>query len=186
MESRRVSRVLLGLCVSILGIGGCNQTHPTTEPVAVKAPVETPEAPTLFDQRLDAVNFEQVPLAEAIQALREKTGQNIFVNWRALEEAGVKRETPVTARLRDVKLGPALQSILADAGGGHVELGATIDDGVITISTADDLRKNVATRVYDIRDLLVVVPDFEKGLRDSSTGKAPGFALSFRSRSCPK
>src|SRR5207247_10806782 len=52
---------------------------------------------------------------------------------------------------------------LADAAGGRVELGVAIDETVVIVSTAADLGRNVVTRVYDIRDLLVVVPDFEAG-----------------------
>jgi type II secretory pathway component GspD/PulD (secretin) len=37
------------------------------------------------------------------------------------------------------------------------------------VSTVADLARNVMTRVYDIRDLLVVVPDFEKGPDDHVT-----------------
>jgi len=36
------------------------------------------------------------------------------VNWRALETAGVDRNAPVTARLRDVKFSTALEMILRD------------------------------------------------------------------------
>jgi len=49
-----------------------------------------------------------------------------------------------------------------------VPLGYTIDDGVITISTGEDLDKNTLTRVYDIRDLIIDIPDFTN---------APNFSL---------
>jgi hypothetical protein len=45
-------------------------------------------------------------------------------------------------------------------GGGNVKLNYTVDEGVITISTADDLASNVTTNVYDIRDLIGNVQDF--------------------------
>src|SRR6185503_19872463 len=110
--------------------------------------------------------------SDVIDFLRDVTGANIFVNWRALEAAGIDRNTPVTARLRDVKFSKALQTILSDVGGGTVKLGYTIDEGVITISTDEDLSKNVVTRVYDIRDLIIEVPDFNQ---------APTFNLSNQS-----
>jgi general secretion pathway protein D len=58
-------------------------------------------------------------------------------------------------------------------GGGMVKLGYTVDEGVITISTEEDLSKNVITRVYDIRDLIINVPDFDD---------APDFNLSNATR----
>src|SRR5205085_11847541 len=34
-------------------------------------------------------------LSDAVDVLRDKTGENIFVNWKALEAAGVTRDTAV-------------------------------------------------------------------------------------------
>ena len=45
-----------------------------------------------------------------------------------------------------------------------MKLSYTIDEGVITISTQDDLSKSTSTQTYDIRDLLVDVPDFGTGM----------------------
>jgi hypothetical protein len=144
-------------------IAGCTESHPATQPVAERTPAPEPmEAPTILDQRIESISFEQTPLQEAIQVIREKTGKNIYVHWRALEDAGVKRDTPVNVRLRDVKLGAALRATLADAAG-NVKVGVAVEDGVITASTKADLACNVMTRVYDIRDLTVPIPDFETG-----------------------
>lgn len=113
-----------------------------------------------LDRRLPEVKFDSVPFTDVVDFLRDITAANIFVNWRALEGAGIDKSSPVTARLRDVKFSKALMTILDDVGGGTVKLGYTIDEGVITISTDEDLAKNVVTRVYDIRDLIINVPDF--------------------------
>jgi type II secretory pathway component GspD/PulD (secretin) len=78
-----------------------------------------------------------------------------------LEAAGVDRTTPVTARLRDVKFGKALSVLLDSVGGGNIELGYKVDQGVITISTVADLDRDTVTRVYDIRDLMITIPDFQ-------------------------
>ena len=110
MESRRISRGLLAISLSMIWIGGCTQTHPATQPVAVKAPAEAPAVPTILDQRIDSIAFQETRLEEAIQTLREKTGQNIFVNWKVLEQAGVKRDTGVSARLRNVNGGISIHS----------------------------------------------------------------------------
>ncbi len=122
-----------------------------------------------LDRRLPEVRFDGVALTDVIDFMRDITGANIFVNWRALEAAGVDKNAPVTARLRDVKFSKALSTILQDVGGTTARLTYTIDEGVITISTAEDLSKNVVTRVYDIRDVLIDVPDFDN---------APDFNLS--------
>ncbi|MCC6424751.1 MAG: hypothetical protein IT447_14850 [Phycisphaerales bacterium] len=122
-----------------------------------------------LDRKLPELRFDQVPFGDVIGFMQDVSGANIFVNWRALESAGIDRNTPVTARLRDIKFSKGLSTILSDVGGGMVKLGYTIDEGVITISTEEDLSKNVITRVYDIRDLIINVPDFDE---------APNFNLS--------
>jgi general secretion pathway protein D len=131
-----------------------------------------------LERKLPEINFNGNNFVDVIDFLRDVTSANLFVNWRALETAGITKEAPVTARLKDVKFSKALKTILDDVGGGTVKLSYTIDEGVITISTADDLAKNTATRTYDIRDLLVDVPDFDQvpdlSLLATSTGGTGG------------
>jgi general secretion pathway protein D len=119
-----------------------------------------------------------VAFSDVIDFLRDVTGANLFVNWRALETAGIDKAAPVTARLRDVKFSKALTTILNDVGGGTVKLAYTIDEGVITISTEEDLSKNVVTRVYDIRDLIINIPDFNNApdfnITQANTGGGRG------------
>ena len=113
-----------------------------------------------LDQSLPELAFDAVGFSDVVDFLRDVSGANLFVNWKALEAAGIDRNTPVSTRLRNVKFSKALNVILDSVGGGQTKLGYTVDDGVITISTADDLSKNVVVRVYDIRDLIINVPDF--------------------------
>jgi general secretion pathway protein D len=114
-----------------------------------------------LDKRLPELRFDAVGLTDVIDFLRDVSGANIFVNWRALEGATIDRNAPVTARLRDVPFRKALDIILQDVGGGTVKLAYTVDEGVITISTAEELATNTMTQTYDIRDLIINVPDFD-------------------------
>jgi beta-lactamase regulating signal transducer with metallopeptidase domain/type II secretory pathway component GspD/PulD (secretin) len=109
---------------------------------------------------LPEIDFKGVGLGDTIDFLRDVSGANVFVNWKALEAAGIKRDAPVTARLKDVQFSKALQIILDSAAGAGNRLAFSADKSVITISTADDIAGNTTTRVYDIRDLLVNVPDY--------------------------
>ncbi|HEY7089035.1 MAG TPA: M56 family metallopeptidase [Tepidisphaeraceae bacterium] len=132
--------------------------EPALAPPTKSLPTNRSEADTaalaLLDRKLPEVKFEQVGFADVVQFLRDTTSANIFVHWKAVEEAGIQRNTPITARLRDVKLSKALETLLRDIGGTKSKLGYAVDEGVITITTQDELNSNVATRVYDIRDLL--------------------------------
>lgn len=111
-----------------------------------------------LDENIRDLVAEQQPFERVIAHLREETGVNISVNWNALTAAGVDRNIAISVGLREVPLRKALQFVLSEAGGANPNaLGYTVDDGVITITTKEDLSsaKYRVVRVYDIRDLLV-------------------------------
>ncbi len=106
--------------------------------------------------KFDALSFEEV-----IEQLRALTGLNINVNWNALEFNAIDRDHEVTLTLTSgVKWEKVLDLILDDVGGGEVELAYEIDDGVVTVSTKEDLSRRTLVQVYNIRDLLITVPTF--------------------------
>src|SRR5690606_15974238 len=88
-------------------------------------------AQRLLERRLPEISFDQIPLADAIDFLRDLTGANLYVNWGALQAAGVDTNTPVSTRLRDVRLSKALSVVLQDAGSRpvpSVKLDYTVED----------------------------------------------------------
>jgi hypothetical protein len=93
-------------------------------------------------------------LYEAVDVLRDNSKQNLFVNWKALEVAGIPKGVVVSEPVGDLPIGDALERILAAVGRGRAPLGFMREEGVITVSTKEDLAGNTLTRVYDIRDLL--------------------------------
>jgi type II secretory pathway component GspD/PulD (secretin) len=107
-----------------------------------------------------AVNFDANTFEGVIEYLRNVTGLDLFVNWRALELAGVDRNAQLSLKLNQVPAGKALSLILQQVGGDAVKLDYSIDDGVVQISTVDNLGQNTIIRSYDIRDLLVNIPNF--------------------------
>lgn len=110
---------------------------------------------------LPEMRFDQTAFQDVIEYLRDTTGANIFVNWNALEAAGVDRAAPITARLTNVTFRKVLDLVLRNADATGIGLDYTIDEGVITISTSEDLASNTQIQTYDIRDLLVDIPAFD-------------------------
>jgi type II secretory pathway component GspD/PulD (secretin)/tetratricopeptide (TPR) repeat protein len=115
-----------------------------------------------LDRHLPEVKFNANALSDVIDFLRDVSGANIYVDWKALEAANIAKDAPVTAKLRDIKFSKALELIFKNVEGDDDEhrLGYTVDEGVITISTRKELNKNTVTRRYDINDLLFVPPDY--------------------------
>jgi len=138
----------------------------TTQPGQTVAEQQPPSKPATqsiqanLNRKIPELSFDEVGFGEVVDFLRGASGANLFVDWKSLEAAGISRNTPVSARMRNISFSKALSVILDAASGGNKKLGFRVEDGVITITTADELSKNVTVRVYDIRDLLVTVPDF--------------------------
>jgi type II secretory pathway component GspD/PulD (secretin)/tetratricopeptide (TPR) repeat protein len=128
-----------------------------------------------LDRHLPEVRFNANALSDVIDFLRDVSGANIYVDWKALEAASIARDAPVTAKLRDIKFSKALELIFKSVEGDDDDhkLGYTVDEGVITISTRKELNKNTVTRRYDINDLLFVAPDYNNApsLDISSAGQ---------------
>jgi hypothetical protein len=120
-----------------------------------------PDSPANRAVRMQAPHrkfeFRGVPLEQVIEFMRELAGSSIHVKWAALEAAGVNKDTPVNVRLVEVPAAKALQVILEDVGGVN-RLEYVVEDGVIVISTRDDLSRRTVTRVYDVRDLVKAEP----------------------------
>lgn len=105
--------------------------------------------------------FDEVPLDEFVDWLSRETKVNVVVRWKLLERAGIERTAPITLSVRDSSIAAILQAVLKQAAAGHAELGFRATDNIITLSTRTDLNRLLVTATYDVKDLLVLVPDFE-------------------------
>jgi hypothetical protein len=153
-------------------------TMPTTRVDTVRNSLTEPqdEASALrvrLDRKLPEVKFDGIAFSDVVDYLRDISGGTIFVKWKALKEGGIDKNSPITARLSNIKFSKALQVILDSVSTAQTKVGYVIDDGVITISCGDDLIQDVHTRVYDIRDLIVIVPDYKAPDVDSAPSASP-------------
>lgn len=107
------------------------------------------------------VNFNDTPLASVVSFMNAVTQLNFDVDWEKLEETGINKETLVTLNLTNVPVSTVLTRVLEkasrDAGSGAAW---AINDGVVTISTREDINRRKTLQIYDIRDLLIEVPDY--------------------------
>jgi len=120
----------------------------------------TRKARKILKQTVDEVAFQPGgTFQDAIELLRTLSGLNIVVNWNALGQVGVTGDLEISLPpLKNVKLQKALQLLLDQVSAtlaGVAELDWVVDEGIVTISTKDDLSQKLILRVYDIGDLLV-------------------------------
>jgi hypothetical protein len=114
---------------------------------------------TVLDRTLPETKFTGVTLGDALDFVRDVSGLNIHVNWKALEAQNVTADTPVNIRLRSVSVRKLLNLLLSEAGGGDT-LTYFVDEGVIEVTTREMADKKVYTKVYPIEDLVMEVPEF--------------------------
>lgn len=95
------------------------------------------------------VDFQDVPLDEAIDLLAERHGIEIEVNAAAVEEAGATIDSPANLAVRDISLRSALNLLLAPHG-----LTWTIEHDLLTVTSREAADFALTTRVYPIGDLL--------------------------------
>jgi general secretion pathway protein D len=112
-----------------------------------------------LDATLPEVKFDGVSLADAIDFLRDVSGANIDVNWKALEGDGVSKDTTINVKLRSISLHRALDIVLGETGGTG-KIGFTYDQNVIEITTQELIDTKMYTRIYPVQDLIMEVPDF--------------------------
>lgn len=108
---------------------------------------------------LPELRFDETPLAEVYDFVRDVAGINLHVNWRALEEVGVTRDTTVNLNLRNITVRKLLDLLIADIGAAD-RLTWYVDDGVVEVTMRDVADQRTIVRVYPIDDLIMEIPDF--------------------------
>jgi hypothetical protein len=133
------------------------------------APVPASGGPVTrqIDRTLPEMKFTGVTFGEAVDFLRDVSGLNMHVNWKALAEQNVTPDTPVNIRLRAVSMRKVLNLLLSEAAGGDT-LAWYVDGGVVEITTKELSDRKMYTKVYPVDDLIMDVPDFTN---------APDFSL---------
>jgi len=127
-------------------------------PPAASQPVaRTPRTIKTFD-------FDEMPAEDVFEYLRRISGLNIYVNWAAMELMGIDRDKPITLKASNLSLRQVLSLVTEQVSGSLDKMERVywvIDDGVVTVAPAAVLNSKMKTRVYDVADLLAVVPNFQ-------------------------
>jgi hypothetical protein len=98
------------------------------------------------------MEFIETPVSDVIEFLSDALDVEFYVNWKKVEALGLPKDVPVTLQLARVSGGMALELALDQAG--PDQLAYVIRDGVVIISTVDDLDGAAMLQVYNCRDLL--------------------------------
>ena len=85
-------------------------------------------------------NFTERPFYGVIDYLKQRHGIEIELDTRALDDASIPRDTPVTRSIKGVTLRSALNLLLD-----HLDLTYMIQNGVLKITTKEEAQKLTST-----------------------------------------
>lgn len=115
---------------------------------------------TLEATRIPAT-FQDNALEDVLSFIATVVNVNLDVDWEALRDIGIERDSEVTLELREVPARVVLDRVLSKVSpDSFSRAGWAITDGILVVSSDDQLRENTFIVIYDIRDLLYEVPDF--------------------------
>lgn len=123
---------------------------------------QMPRTMLVLNKVVDEVDWDETPLEEVIEWVTEQGPINVVVRWRALEDAGIDRDAPVTLRLKGTTVGTVLNEVLEQVSDLE-EVRFRGEGSILRISTRTDLNKKMYLRTYNVTDLLVEVRDFVDG-----------------------
>lgn len=130
-------------------------------PVAFAEAEDNRRALAVLQSKRIPVNFTETPLENVIGFVQAVTQLNVDTDWQALESVGIDRATPVTLNLTNVTVETVLNRVAEKVSPDALTGAAwTIADGVLTISTREQINRQKIMAIYDIRDLLVEVPNY--------------------------
>jgi len=100
------------------------------------------------------------PFEELIQEMSNKMQQDIMVDPKSLQDAGLDLKKPVSVSGRDISARTFLRQVLAGQG-----LTFVVQDEVIKVVTVERAREMLVTRVYYLGDIVSGVGPFGGSLR---------------------
>jgi hypothetical protein len=114
--------------------------------------IEKPDANMLTQVKMEKiidVEFVETPLEQALGNLSEKTQIQFHMDNRALNDAGITSDTPITFHLKNMPTEMILRLLFRD-----VSISYWLEDGVVIVTTQDEVDAHLETRFYRVNDLL--------------------------------
>ena len=95
------------------------------------------------------MEFIDTPLPDVIEYLKDLHHMEIQIDKKAMEEAGISPDYPVTKNLKGISLRSALTLLLSS-----YDLTYTIDNEVLLVTTQEKAKGLLITRLYTVGDLV--------------------------------
>jgi hypothetical protein len=140
----------------LLGVG---QAHGQAAPPA--APAAQRSAVARLDDTLDHVQLDAVSASSAFAWWSSATGVPLVVDWTALAKDGIDPAKPVNLTLLHVPAAKVLSLLLQQTQTDDQPLVYLAAREYVQVVTKAWANKHPVLRLYDVRDLLVTIPNFD-------------------------
>lgn len=131
------------------------------EPVVYDEPAENREVLAALEQKKIPASFSSAPLEDVLEFIGAVGNLNVDVDWDALSNIGIERDTEVTLNLRPVPMRVVLDRVLEKISPDEFSrAGWAVTDGVLVVASDEALRRNTFIRIYDIQDLIFDIPNY--------------------------
>lgn len=133
------------------------------EPLQFTETAEDRRVRSVLETKRIPADFRDNSFGDVVNFVRTVSNLDVDIDWQSLDAVGITQDATVTLQLKNVTLRSVLDRVIDQvSAGGSGRAGWEISDGVLRIASDEMLRKNVTTLVYDIRDLLLEVPDYNE------------------------
>ena len=124
-----------------------------------------------LDQKM-SVDFEELPLEEALEFVRQGIEDNLLLDRQTLTDEGVALDEPVSLQLKDMPVRRILKELLEPR-----QLTMIVDNDAIKITSSSHVGEKLHTRIHAAQGLVHVVPhELQQTLpppRQTSTFRGP-------------
>ncbi len=139
------------------------KTYTRTEQLGATESPENRRAMASLEGRRIPVSYRGATLDKVIANLSQLSQTDIQPNWESLKSIGVEPGARVNLSLSQeipakVALEKVLEFVRSDPG---TKLDYSIDSGIITIASADTIKRKTTSLPYNITDLLIETPDYK-------------------------
>jgi type II secretory pathway component GspD/PulD (secretin) len=100
-------------------------------------------------EQISKVDFTEVPLKDVLEFLGDQYKVQFYIDKKALSDASVSLDTPITFRLSRVPGEMILRLVLKE-----LNLTYCLEHGVIMVSTEEEANNRLETRIYRLEELI--------------------------------
>ncbi len=149
-------RYVLAAAMAMMLVSGSPGLAEDPKPQAAKPKSAEKALKERLSKVVDSFTYEEMPLNEIVDSIKQKLDIPMMIDVRALEEASVRPDQPVNLSLPKVRADLGLKLLLDP-----LELTIDYSTGVAIVTTNEKARTIVRTQYYDVRDLIAAVEQDE-------------------------